>query len=470
MQTSKLVKNLKFLNKAALSDFGKFINSPYFVERSQLPVLYSRLIKYSPHYSVSKEALFQEAFPWKAYSDQLMRKYISELNKMFEKYLAISAFQKDEYAFTLGIAREKSRLNSHEEVEKITALTIQKLRNEMMTDEDHYFYLYKFETLNDISGGSVPPFSRGESGEQTISTFTDYSAIMILKYYSKLLNNRKYIRMKASVKILDDMIRVFYENGKIESPLATIYYYIIQSLLESGNAEFYFKLKSLIYKNEQRINKDELRGFYIFLHNYCYEKADYGNREFIKERFEIMQQFLQKGYCFENQIMKSEFFSSMILNALSLNKIKPAEEFYNNYSETLPKENRTSLLNFTMANILMHKKQFGKAVELLGKIKYNDIFDNIRTRTLYMMIYFESRMFEPLIYQADAFRHFLKNSNQVTPYVRSRSLHFISQILQIVKFIKGDSGELRIKGFETKAVMNRPWLLEKIKELEQSTN
>jgi len=429
-----------------LNDFGKFINSPYFIERSQLPVLFSKLRSYSPNYLVSKEALFTEAFHGKKYSDQLMRKYISELNKMFEKYLAIRAFQKDEYAFTLGIAEEKGRLNIHGEVEKMTAAAIQKLRSETISDEDHYFYLYKFETLHDVSAGAVPSFSRGESGEQTISTFTDYSAIMILKYYSKLLNNRKYIRMKASVKILDDMIRVFYENGKIESPLATIYYYIIQSLLESNNEEFYF------------------------LHNYCYEKADYGNKEFIKERFEIMQQFLQKGYCFENQIMKPEFFSSMILNALSLNKTKLAEEFYADYSETLPKENRISLLNFTMANIHMHKKQFGKAIELLGKIKFNDIFDNIRTRTLYMMIYFESRMFEPLIYQADSFRHFLKNSKQVTPYVSSRSLNFISQILQIVKYIKGDSGEIRIKGFETKAVMNRPWLLEKIKELEQSAN
>lgn len=467
MQKTKLIRNLKLLNKTALDDFGKFINSPYFIERSQLPVLFSRLQRYSPGYMVSKENLFIEAFPGRKYSDPLMRKYISELNKKFEKYLAISAFQKDEYEFSLSLAKEEYKLNNYEEVEKITASAIRKLHNETISDEDHFFYLYKFESLLDVSAGSVPSFSRGESGEQAISTFTDYSAIMILKYYSKLLNNRKYIRMKASVKILDDMIRVFYENGKIEGPLATIYYYIIQSLLESNNTEFYFKLKSLIYRSEQRINKDELRGFYIFLHNYCYEKADYGNREFIKERFEIMQQFLSKGYCFDKQVMKPEFFSSMILNALSLKKIKPAEEFYNNYSETLPKENRISLLNFAMSNILMHKKQFGKAIELLGRIKYNDIFDNIRTRTLYIMIYFESRMFEPLKYQADTFRHFLKNSKHVTPYVNSRSLNFINQMLLIVKYIKGDTRQLRIKGFETKAVMNRTWLLEKIEELEQ---
>ena len=467
MQKTKLIRNLKLLNKTALDDFGKFINSPYFIERSQLPVLFSKLQSYSPGYMVSKENLFIEAFPGRKYSDPLMRKYISELNKKFEKYLAISAFQKDEYEFSLSLAKEEYRLNNYEEVEKITASAIRKLHNETISDEDHFFYLYKFESLLDVSAGSVPSFSRGESGEQAISTFTDYSAIMILKYYSKLLNNRKYIRMKASVKILDDMIRVFYENGKIEGPLATIYYYIIQSLLESNNTEFYFKLKSLIYRSEQRINKDELRGFYIFLHNYCYEKADYGNREFIKERFEIMQQFLSKGYCFDKQVMKPEFFSSMILNALSLKKIKQAEEFYNNYTETLPKENRISLLNFAMSNILMHKKQFGKAIELLGRIKYNDIFDNIRTRTLYIMIYFESRMFEPLKYQADTFRHFLKNSKHVTPYVNSRSLNFINQILLIVKYIKGDTRQLRIKGFETKAVMNRTWLLEKIEELEQ---
>ena len=65
MHTSKLVKNLKLLNKAELNDFGKFINSPYFIERSQLPVLFSKLQSYSPNYLVSKKVLFTEAFPGK---------------------------------------------------------------------------------------------------------------------------------------------------------------------------------------------------------------------------------------------------------------------------------------------------------------------------------------------------------------------------------------------------------------------
>ena len=468
MQNSKLVKNLKLLDKASLNEFGKFIDSPYFLERSQLPVLFGRLLSYSPNYAIDKKTLFTEAFPGKKFSDQLMRKYTSELNKMFEKYLAISGFQNDEYAFALGVAGGMSRFNDYAEVEKRTSSIVKKLRNEKVTDEEHYFYLYKFETLHDIAADAVPASSPPERGEQTIDTFTGYSAIMILKYYAKLLNNRKYIRMKASNKLLDDMVRVFHENGKIDSPLARVYYYIIRSIQESDNTEFYFKLKTLIYKSEDQIKQDDLRGFYIFLHNYCYEKADYGNKEFIKERYEIMQQFLNKGYCFDNRIMKPEFFSSMILNALSLHKIKQAEEFYHKYADSLPMDNRISLLNFALANIYLQKKQFDKAIELLGKIKYNDLFDNIRTRTLYMMIYFESRMFELLIYQADSFRHYLKNSKQVTPYVSSRSLNFISQILQLTRCSKGDSSEIRVKGFENKPVMNRSWLIEKIRELEEA--
>jgi len=77
-------------------------------------------------------------------------------------------------------------------------------------------------------------------------------------------------------------------------------------------------------------------------------------------------------------------------------------------------------------------------------------------------------MFELLIYQADSFRHYLKNSKQVTPYVSSRSLNFISQILQLTRCIKGDTNEIRVKGFENKPVMNRSWLIEKIRELEEA--
>ena len=469
MQNTKLAGNLMLLDSKGLSNFGKFINSPYFIERKQIPLLFKHLKNYAPSYSVSKEKLYSEVFPGKKYNDQLMRKYISETNRIFERFAAIRSFERDKYAYELCRAGEKSRLNLYEEVKKTSAALIRNLKDQQVPGEEQYYYLYKFGVLHDEAAS----FSMNSSGrmfaEQTISGFIDYSAIMTLKYYSRLLNNRKYVNIDSTdKKLLDELVNIYYMNGKVNNPLVKIYYNIIRSIIDKENTGYYYSLKSLLYKNEHYIHGSDLRGFYIYLHNYCYEKADHGNMEFVKERNEIMLKFLNNGYCFEKGIMKPEFFSSMILNTLTLHKLKYAEEFYHKYSSSLPEENRISLLNFTMANITMRKKQYSKALGLLGKIKYNDVFDNIRTRTLYIMIYFESAMYEPLKYQTDSFRHFLKNSKNITSYINTRCLNFLKEIRKMVQYKEKGLQTGYSNDLEGKIVMNRSWLMEKIKEIDNT--
>lgn len=470
MQNTKLVYGLKQLNPREVVKFEKFINSPFFAERSQLPLIFGHLKKYAGEYNISRSELFAEAFEGKPFNDQLMRKYISELNRMLDKFLTVSSFLDDHWAFTARLAEVKIRSNRIDELKKLTSAALSELENSPVLNEDHFNNICIFEGYQDLVEDAASGVPTGSFGLKAINSFADYSAVRVLKFYSKHLNNRKYIRGETGFKLLDDLVKLFHESGRINNPLARIYYNILQLQLDANEIDHYFSLKDLLFKNENILDKDELRGFFIFMHNYCYEKADTGNLDFVKERYDIMKQFLVKGYCFVNGVMKGEFFSSMILSALMLGKIGQAEDFYIKYKETVPSSNRLSLLNFTMANILLHKKEYNKAIDLLGKIEYNDHFDNIRTRTLYIMIYFELNMFDVLKYQADTFRRYLNNNSSITPYIRNRGNNFLRQTLQIVKYRKKLVKEILIPGFESKAVMNRPWLLKKIEEAKKISN
>lgn len=464
MQNTKLVNSLKQLNPKEIAKFEKFINSPFFAERSQLPVIFSHLKKYADEYNISRSELFAEAFKDKPFNDQLMRKYISELNRMLDKFLTVNSFLDDHWAFTARLAEVKIRSNRIGELKKLTSAALSELKKPRVINEDHFNNICIFESYQDMVEDAGSGVLTGSFGLKAINSFADYSAIRVLKFYSKLLNNRKYIRGETGYKLLDDLVKLYHESGRINNPLARIYYNILQLQLDADDIDHYFSLKELLFKNEKILDKDELRGFFIFMHNYCYEKADTGNLDFVKERYDIMKQFLLKGYCFVDGVMKGEFFSSMILSALMLGKLGQAEEFYTNYKETIPSSNRSSLLNFTMANILLYKKEYNRAIDLLGKIEYNDHFDNIRTRTLYIMIYFELNMFDVLKYQADTFRRYLNNNSSITSYIRNRGNNFLKQTLQIVKYRKKLVKEILIPGFDSKAVMNRPWLLKKIEE------
>jgi hypothetical protein len=99
MINAKFIKNLALLDIKQLDEFEKFLVSPYFLRRKNLPALFTILKKNYPNYKVSKQVVYAEAFPGKKYNDVLMRKYLSELNNMLNDYLAVSGFQKDKMTY-----------------------------------------------------------------------------------------------------------------------------------------------------------------------------------------------------------------------------------------------------------------------------------------------------------------------------------------------------------------------------------
>jgi len=470
MRTTRFITNLRKLDARGLNRFSKFINSPYFLERKHLPVIYNGLKKFLPACDISRRDLFKVSFPGRVYKDQLMRKYISELNRMLDRYNAVSSFEGDVWMYSGKLASLMKRSGRYDELAKLSESALIKLGTTKAKDEEFYRNKYIFESYHDLAMNYSMKQRAGLKGESAISGFMDYTAIMILKFCSKYLNNSKIFRPNPDIEALVKIVNNYYEAGKINNPASLAYYYSIRLQLNHEEKEYYFLLKKLLVKNEKSLSAEDMMGMYVFLHNYCYERVDRGEMLFVKERYEVMLQFLLKGYCFSNDLMKPEFFSSMILIALTFHKVKQASEFFEMYKERLPSKNRESLLNFCMSNILLYKKKYEEALSLLGKIKFNDYFDNIRTRTLYIMIFFENGNHRTLGYQADSFRHFLNNHKKISLFVKERTLNFLKQVLQLVKYKEGKAKNFCIKGFEKSSVMNRPWLLQKIEEAKITKN
>ena len=79
MKNLQLFEALKSLNKNEFREFGKFINSPYLNNRSEITRFYETIKKYYPDFTTEKideGKIFEKIYPGKKFSNVLMRKII----------------------------------------------------------------------------------------------------------------------------------------------------------------------------------------------------------------------------------------------------------------------------------------------------------------------------------------------------------------------------------------------------------
>jgi len=90
MYSSKLISLLKTFSKAEFNEFAKFVASPFHSRGRNLLPLFKFLKKYYPEFTNKKidiESAYKTIYPGRAYNMPVMRKLVSELEKMGEDYL-----------------------------------------------------------------------------------------------------------------------------------------------------------------------------------------------------------------------------------------------------------------------------------------------------------------------------------------------------------------------------------------------
>ena len=465
MLSTKLIKNLKLLNKQSLNQFEKFVDSPYFLKRKQVSALFKEIKSNAPIYEVDKREVFSKAFPGKPYNDMLMRKYISELHRMLEEYRAISSFRKDFLRYTDRLTEDYILLKNYDEAEKLSSFAINRLESKKLRNENYYYNKFIFEKHLKTISNKRTNLNPDSDWKPAMDSFVNYSAIMLLKFYTILLNDIIFRRAKSDIsfELLDELVKVFEHNVIAGNPVAAIQYNIVLSYLEPENVKHYYAIKNLLFEYEGLMEEDEVDAIYTHLHNYSYIKVDNGNMNFLNERFEISSKVLSRGYSVKDGIIP-DMFISITINALMLDKFEWTEEFIKKYKNFLLTDNKQAVINFTYAIFFMFTKDFDKALGYLSRVKFSAYYDKLKIKWLNLMIYYEGGMYESAFSLADSFRHFILKYKSITPYVKERTGNFIKQVLQLIKYRLNEADKAEIKEFQTKAVMHRPWLVQKIEE------
>jgi len=467
MLTGKFINNLKLLDNQQLNNLERFINSPFFLKRKNLPALFTAIRKYYPEFYVSKSTVFSEAFPGKEYNDVLMRKYISELGNMLNDFLAVDSFRNDRRAYSGKLIDKLIELKNYDEAEKTAAETIAELEKSSLRNEKYYYNKYIFESYLKTISNLKTNLNPDTDWKEAMDGFVNYSALTVLQFYYIILNDTRVRKEKSNIDldILNKLVKVYEEKGITANPMAFILNNLVKSYLEPQNEIYFRNIKDALKNYKNLLDINELAAIYTYLHNYCFVKVDNGNLDFLNERFDIVNDVISNGFHLKDGYMSPDMYISMVTNALMLKKFKWAEDFIKSNKDHLPGEEKKSHENFAFSLYYMFSRNFDKALEHLSRVKYKRYYDKIKIKALNLMIFYEAGYYEEAFSQADSFRHYISGYKTITPYIKERTNNFIRQILQLIKYRLKQVKKAEIKDFYTCTIMYRPWLVQKIQEV-----
>jgi len=125
--------------------------------------------------------------------------------------------------------------------------------------------------------------------------------------------------------------------------------------------------------------------------------------------------------------------------------------------------------NSSYARINFARKYYSESLKYLSKINPESAGVKIDYKSLMIMVHYELGNYEYVISQLDSFKHFIRRTKTISrdskPYFRD----FIFFVERFIKFMNNrnktyiDTIEYKIKNSER--VVNKTWLIQKVKEL-----
>ena len=439
MIKSSLIDAFKTFTPQEMKEFSEFISSPFFNKNMNVIRLFEVIRKNYPDFEadkIEKEKVFRKLFPGKQYKDSTMRLVMFYLVEVVEKFIAYNRFTNDTILYAENLLEEQLERGLYKEFEKNIEKINKEIEKTPFKNEDYYENRFIFKNLyldyiSNFVGGKYEKYIGKEDIEFVSNNLTYYYLIRIFKFYSVTLNTMNLYNIKIDTAQFENVIKNLYEESHTEVPLINIYFNAVMALLKPEDEKYYYKLKELVFANENILDTNTLSDIYINLENYCHRKGRTGVTKFNKESIEIYKRELDSKVCFSNGIMPDAFYKSFAVTACTLEEFDVAREFIQKYKNTLKENSREALYYFALSFLEGELKNYGEALKHLAKIKAEDVYLKMDIRSLQSRIYYSLVWTLPLQSLLDTFKKTVQNNKLIPETRKNMYLSFIKYINQL---------------------------------------
>ncbi|HAX49385.1 MAG TPA: hypothetical protein PK605_02810 [Ignavibacteria bacterium] len=409
MKNSQLFESLRTLNEKEFREFGKFINSPYFNNRSEVIRFYEAIKKFHPDFNAEKineEMIFKSIYPAKKYNDVLMRKVHSLVLKLFHNYIVDLKLRNDRLHYELELIdslRERKLFNQHHRKSQNYNNFLEGSKETM----EVYEYKYKSEQkLRLIYEGFA---SQVEKSRNSLEKLYAFFFSVILNEQLHIMNMTSDRHKQVNVELFDRIVTFLTDSEFRKRPLINLYYLMVK-LKTTDQSEYFHDLVAFRNENSAKLDKEHIYNALIILLDYCLVNIGNGNSEFRKKMFELSDTLFTEDLMNEDAA-EPITFTNITSNAAFLKKFYWIDKFINKYKGYLHPSDKTSLLNYSRGMVEFEKGKYTEALKLLSplNLKWTNMKNDIKK--IMIKCYYELGYFEELILQIDSYRHFVNNVN-----------------------------------------------------------
>lgn len=468
MKANNLTSLLSSFSKDEVKEFRKFLESPLHNGSGILLSLYDEIIKDYPAF-VNLESrlakIFSKVYQDKNINDALIRKNVSNLTKLAEKYITLLHFQNDEprYALTKLWTLKKRKLEAlHRQALESTSRLF-----------DERGYKLEFKYFLNVEKSEHHTYIRGklEDGNrlfpETSNSFVVYAFNKFVDMHDKLFSHSsitgdypefyiEYLFNSIDLQKFASQINLKGAEGKMLNILILM---IAMPKKENvNNKELFIKLRDAMYDYFPHINKETRFGYLVRLRCYC--EVSYGKTDiefWNKEEFKIYK------YMLENKIFEASYYKYFMLvwyrsiasTAIAVKEYKWAEKFIEEYYDKMNPEERDGIYKFSKGLLRFHQGVYEETMKLIEEVDFVHFRLKFDVRILKLKVFYELGYFENARYLIDAFRHMVKVSNNINENTRKRINLFLKYYNKLLKIKEsGNYYEVKLMQEEVKKKPN----------------
>ncbi len=400
MSNFKLFDILSVFSENQISQFGKFICSPYFNQNQTLISLWEYLSTFHPNYDnplLVSDKLWSYLFPNRSFDDSEIRRIRSSLLKKVEKFIAISRLEEQKILLQSEVMHfyTENLLKKHA---KSTLETAKKALDTSPHQNQQYYhnqYLINYAATSYLSLEDY----RSKKFHDLMDDYMDATSYNLdVSFLLKKLELASSIASYGQIfgisdfgnSIFKDVIDfVEYKKEVLNVPSVAIYYYALLMFIHINKETSYQKFRQVFDKSIEKISTSEAIMLYNLAKNYCILKSNGGEPKYYEELLDLYDMGIKSGLLYVTGYLRSADFKNIVTLGTRLGKFEWVEQFILTNQNRLEEGSDADVFRYCTAYLYFCKNEYDEAKIVLRESTFKDIFFKVDVRKLLLKIAYE---------------------------------------------------------------------------------
>jgi len=473
MTSTYLLEIIKALKPTKRHELGVFLTSKHLnrgKNADEIIKLYQLILDSAPDFSsesLTKEKLCFQIFSTSKAPSGRWEKILTDLNRLLRIFALTQQYfsEHNEDQQQLDWAKWLRTNGLAEHAQK----TLLKLKTKRDRENPESLERYHFDLLLAEEAHEWESVQNQFKGDLKIPALIYSLDQFHYNYRTELIN--RYLLQQKGTQLPDLEIEAvwldFYHDKSILLRISKKIYHVLKK--DFPTVGEFQELIELLQANENTLAFQTRSQFYAFLRSACTLLINSGHLDFYPILHKMHKDNLERGYFFINGAIPPNVYLNLVVVAHRVEDIGWAKNFTEQYrNKVLGDDERQFFYRLNMTNCLFAEGKFDEALNYIPEAPSNSHYHH-KVRRLEIKIYYEQHS-DLLLYKIDAFRKFIVRTatKTISANLRKMDLNFLNILIQLTQTARKDKARsarmiTRIEG--KKLLADRPWLLEKAREL-----